>query len=155
MDRGAGTKGPLIVLSGPSGVGKTTLVDELLARTNLPVRRAVTATTRRPRPGEEDGIQYHFWTADRFREAIRREQKVRIGYTDEKGAASERVIWPIALAYYEDRRTIAAWCELRAAFRHFRTDRIQDLGATGERYPKRRVVLVAEWRREHKMPGSE
>jgi predicted DNA-binding transcriptional regulator YafY len=90
-----------------------------------------------------------------IREAIRREHKVRIGYTDEKGAASERVIWPIALSFYEDRRTIAAWCELRSGFRHFRTDRIQDLGATGERYPKRRVVLVAEWRREHKMPGSE
>lgn len=90
-----------------------------------------------------------------IREAIRREHKVRIGYTDEKGAATTRVIWPIALAYYEDRRTIAAWCELRAAFRHFRTDRIQDLGATGERYPRRRVMLIAEWRREHKMPGGE
>jgi guanylate kinase len=63
---------PLIVLSGPSGVGKTTLVDELLRTTTLPVRRAVTATTRQPRPGERDGVHYHFWTEDRFREAIGR-----------------------------------------------------------------------------------
>jgi guanylate kinase len=76
MDRGvefdAKRKGPLIVLSGPSGVGKTTLVDELLARTALPVRRAVTATTRAARPGEVDGVHYHFWSPDRFREAIHR-----------------------------------------------------------------------------------
>jgi len=61
---------PLIVLSGPSGVGKTTVVDRLLATTALPLRRAVTATTRGPRPGEVPEVHYHFWTADRFREAI-------------------------------------------------------------------------------------
>ncbi len=63
---------PLIVLSGPSGVGKTTLVDELLRTTDLPLRRAVTATTREPRAGEVDGVHYHFWTRERFKEAIAR-----------------------------------------------------------------------------------
>ncbi|MFO0848735.1 MAG: guanylate kinase [Gemmataceae bacterium] len=62
--------GPLVVLSGPSGVGKTTVVDKLLEITRLPVRRAVTATTRPPRPGEVDGVHYHFWSADGFRDAI-------------------------------------------------------------------------------------
>jgi predicted DNA-binding transcriptional regulator YafY len=90
-----------------------------------------------------------------LREAIRRECKVRIAYTDEKGATTARLVWPIALAFYEDRRTVAAWCELRSGFRHFRTDRIGDLHATGDRYPKRRAILIADWRREHKMPGSE
>src|SRR6476646_7218406 len=63
---------PLIVLSGPSGVGKTTVVDRLLATTELPLRRAVTATTRDPRPGELPEVHYHFWTRDRFKEAIDR-----------------------------------------------------------------------------------
>jgi guanylate kinase len=63
---------PLIVLSGPSGVGKTTLVDALLARTTLPLRRAVTATTRQPRPGEIPEVHYHFWTREQFKEAIDR-----------------------------------------------------------------------------------
>ncbi len=61
---------PLIVLSGPSGSGKSTVVDRLLALSPLPLRRAVTATTRAPRPGEEPEKSYHFWTPDQFRKAI-------------------------------------------------------------------------------------
>ena len=61
---------PLIVISGPSGVGKTTLVDALLERRSLPLRRAVTATTREPRPGEVPEVSYHFWTRERFQEAL-------------------------------------------------------------------------------------
>jgi predicted DNA-binding transcriptional regulator YafY len=82
------------------------------------------------------------------REAIRRERKLRIAYVAETGAATERAIWPIAMAYYERRQTVAAWCELRGAFRHFRTDRITALTATEQRYPRRRVELVEDWRRE-------
>ena len=62
--------GPLIVMSGPSGVGKTTLVDRLLETSQLPLRRAITATTRAPRPGEIPDVHYHFWTKEQFREAI-------------------------------------------------------------------------------------
>ena len=61
---------PLIVVSGPSGVGKTTVVDRLLAETNLRLRRAVTATTREKREGEKDGTDYHFWGEGEFLAAI-------------------------------------------------------------------------------------
>jgi guanylate kinase len=54
---------PLIIVS---GVGKTTVVDRLLANTRFPLRRAITATTRPVRPGEMDGVSYHFWTVDQF-----------------------------------------------------------------------------------------
>ena len=62
--------GPLVVVAGPSGVGKSTLVEALLKSTDLPLRRAVTATTRPPRTGEAEGVDYHYWTADEFRAAI-------------------------------------------------------------------------------------
>lgn len=80
------------------------------------------------------------------RAAIRTESKVAIDYRDEAGAASRRVIWPFALGYFERVRLILAWCELRKAFRHFRTDRVSRLDVMRERYPRRRQALLAEWR---------
>lgn len=90
-----------------------------------------------------------------IREAIRREHKLAIAYVDVAGNPSERTIWPIALAFYQGRETIAAWCELRSGFRHFRTDRITALTATGARYPERRAALVKAWRAEMALPDRE
>ncbi|MEI9851700.1 MAG: WYL domain-containing protein [Sphingomonas sp.] len=47
-----------------------------------------------------------------------------LSYRDETGAASERVVWPFALAFFDKVRVLLGWCELRQDFRHFRTDRI-------------------------------
>lgn len=60
-------RGFLVVLSGPSGAGKNTLVNELLKRTEG-IRYSVSVTTRPPGPGEIDGVHYHFVTPERFRE---------------------------------------------------------------------------------------
>ena len=58
-------QGLVLVVSAPSGAGKTTVVDALLAE-RIDLGRAVTHTTRAPRPGERDGIDYHFVSADEF-----------------------------------------------------------------------------------------
>lgn len=63
--------GQLVIISGPSGVGKSTIVAGLLARFEGKLRLSVSATTRPPRPGEVDGVQYHFLTPEEF--AARRE----------------------------------------------------------------------------------
>src|SRR5262249_29882963 len=63
-------QGPLIILSGPSGVGKSTVIRRLLAEDGPPLHLAVSATTRAPPPGERDGVDYFFWTAERFQEEI-------------------------------------------------------------------------------------
>jgi guanylate kinase len=60
------TPAPLIVVSGPSGVGKTTVVEEVIRRKTLPLRRAITATTRKIRPGETEDVSYHFWSVEKF-----------------------------------------------------------------------------------------
>ena len=64
--------GQLVVISGPSGVGKSTVVEGLLARFGGRLRLSVSATTRGPRPGERDGVDYHFLDEEEF--ARRREQ---------------------------------------------------------------------------------
>ncbi|WP_413988237.1 helix-turn-helix transcriptional regulator [Labrys okinawensis] len=81
-----------------------------------------------------------------YRAAIRAQAKLKITYSDVEGKTSARVIWPIALGFMEEVRVLAAWCELRQDFRHFRTDRIATARETGERYPGRRNALVKTWR---------
>ena len=58
-------KGCLFIVAAPSGAGKTTLVRELLAR-DPALKLSVSYTTRTPRPGERDGVDYHFVARDRF-----------------------------------------------------------------------------------------
>ena len=65
----AGAPGDVTVLAGPSGVGKGTLVAGLRQR-NAAVWVSVSATTRAPRPGETDGVDYHFVTDERFDELV-------------------------------------------------------------------------------------
>jgi predicted DNA-binding transcriptional regulator YafY len=79
------------------------------------------------------------------RQAIRDERKLWIAYADEHGARSERVIWPIAVAYYVQATLVGAWCELRRDYRHFRADRITAMTVLEERYPSDNGRLMAEW----------
>ena len=80
------------------------------------------------------------------RQSIRSETRAAISYMDAKGVSSRRVVWPIALAFFDRARMLAAWCEARQAFRHFRIDRIAEWESLEDRYPRRRRVLMREWR---------
>lgn len=61
-------RGRLVVISGPSGAGKTTVCDRLLEEPDI--ERAITATTRPPRDGEVPGVHYHFLDEETFRRDV-------------------------------------------------------------------------------------
>jgi predicted DNA-binding transcriptional regulator YafY len=83
-----------------------------------------------------------------LRTAIREGRKVKLGYRSEDGRETERIIWPIAVAYFDAQRLIIGWCELRQAFRSFRTDRMLAMNVLDEKYPERRKVLLKKWEEE-------
>lgn len=80
------------------------------------------------------------------RQAIRDEQILHLSYRDKDGAVTERAVWPIAVGFFRDTDVLAAWCTIRAGFRHFRLDRLAAASPTGTRYARRRRLLLAEWR---------
>ncbi len=79
------------------------------------------------------------------RSAIRASRKLRIAYLDAQDRRTQRTIWPIAMAYYVDVTLIAAWCELRNDFRHFRVDRITRSTTLDERFEADHAKLLAAW----------
>ena len=80
-----------------------------------------------------------------LRTAIRTQKRLEIAYIDAQRSRTQRFIWPFQLGFMDDARVVVAWCELRRAFRFFRTDRIVSAVA-GERYPARRADLLRDFR---------
>lgn len=81
------------------------------------------------------------------RAAIRAGRKIALQYRDEQGRDSARVVWPVTIGYLATVRLLFAWCEMRADFRSFRTDRVTAATFLDERYPERPAVLRQRWRR--------
>ncbi|MDE6438414.1 MAG: guanylate kinase [Muribaculaceae bacterium] len=63
-------KGKLIIISAPSGCGKSTIIGDIMDRGNLDLQFSVSATNRKPRQGEVDGVNYHFLTDQQFQDLI-------------------------------------------------------------------------------------
>lgn len=83
----------------------------------------------------------------RTRAWIRSGRKIRIRYRSEQAQDSERIIWPVIIGFAETVRLLAAWCELRQDFRHFRTDRIAAAEFLDDHHGVRACNLRARWRR--------
>jgi predicted DNA-binding transcriptional regulator YafY len=104
-------------------------------------------TTQSP-PSRADAIDMA-----RLRAAIRTQGKLALVYRDENDVETRRVIWPIAVAYFDTVRLIVGWCELRDGFRHFRTDRILEAAFLEERYRTSRAKLRLEWKKVRAAQG--
>jgi len=73
QDKDMSLTGRLFVISGPSGVGKGTLLAKLLKK-HPEIRISVSATTRNPRIGEVDGVNYHFVTKEKFQNLVKEDK---------------------------------------------------------------------------------
>jgi len=80
-----------------------------------------------------------------IRDSLRSERKLSISYVDAAGDATKRTVWPVAYGLMKKVDVLAAWCELRKDFRHFRADRIVRLKPLEARIPRRRADLFQEW----------
>ena len=67
-------KGKLIIVSAPSGTGKSTIINEIIKDKDLRLQFSVSATTRKPREGEQHGVHYYFLDVDDFRQRIERNE---------------------------------------------------------------------------------
>ncbi|TCP31880.1 YafY family protein [Sphingomonas sp. BK235] len=127
-----------LVASGESALAKILSArgGDALGEASSPALLAAASLSRRADPPQVATL----------RDAIRRQRKLAIHYADAAGTPSERIVWPIAIVYFDDARVLAAWCERRDAFRHFRVDRIAAATLLDQRYPGRRHALYTRWR---------
>jgi predicted DNA-binding transcriptional regulator YafY len=89
------------------------------------------------------------------RGAIRNGTKLKLSYRDQKDQLSERVVWPFALAFYDQVLIVMTWCETRRDFRHFRADRIASWVDIKARYPRHRLDLLREWQAKEGIPSDK
>jgi predicted DNA-binding transcriptional regulator YafY len=90
-----------------------------------------------------------------LRTALRRELQVRLTYRTPAGEVSQRVIYPLALGYDDEREVLVAWCTLREDFRTFRADRMASVTLTDEALPEPRRTLFYRWRTVNNLPELE
>lgn len=84
---------------------------------------------------------------DLLRSAIRSQKRLAISYVNGETVHTQRVIWPIQLSFMDNARVLTGWCELRNAFRFFRTDRVLS-AELRDRYPGRRADLIRDFQKQ-------
>jgi predicted DNA-binding transcriptional regulator YafY len=94
------------------------------------------------RPGGRYGSLPHLQA---IRQACWEEQEIEIGYRDQAGTASQRIIRPLAIVYNDHVLTVLAWCCLRDEFRMFRIDRVDGVSSKGTSFRPRRASLLREY----------
>ena len=80
-----------------------------------------------------------------LRSAVRDNRRLALGYRDGHGQLTKRTCLPLAIIYYTEATVLAAWCELRRDFRHFRADRIVDCHETGDSFAEQASQLRKDW----------
>ena len=92
-----------------------------------------------------------------LRSAVRDSLRLALVYRDGRERMTERTCLPVAVIYYIEVTVLAAWCELRDDFRHFRTDRIVACRKTGDSFAELATRLRQDWHAQQGMscPGRD
>lgn len=83
-----------------------------------------------------------------LRHAIRQRYRLQLDYTDRSGRVTNRIVWPLLIAFLDRSRYLVAWCQTKEGYRHFKTDRIDELKVLDQKYPGRRASLIKGWEEE-------
>lgn len=79
------------------------------------------------------------------RRGINDRRRVFINYADGEGNVTERIVWPLSLAYWRTSWTLGGWCELRSSFRNFRIDRIEKVDVLMSEFPDQPGRRLADY----------
>jgi len=142
------------IVVGLSLIGRTGDVDLLAAASRVSRKIADVLPNAGDRRIEKSPLHVSRWNAipssaveyRLLRQAIREERKLRLHYQDGESRCTERIVRPIALVYYVDSVVLAAWCELREDFRHFRADRMRSCAKIDSFFTGESERLRAAWR---------
>ncbi|MEO1681539.1 MAG: YafY family protein [Pseudomonadota bacterium] len=119
------------------------LVSKLSAAIPKELRPIVLGSSAKP-------IQTRARVSERFdsallRHAIRERYRLQLIYTDRDGSTTDRIVWPLLIAFLDRTRYLVGWCETKEDYRHFKTERVQALKVLAEKYPGRRAALLKGW----------
>lgn len=98
------------------------------------------------------GVAKHNPVLTTLRTAIREERQLQLSYRDKAGAETQRVVYAVALGYYEGWQAIIAWCTLRQDFRSFMVAGILEAALLDVKLPEPRRTLFHRWRTLHDLP---
>lgn len=147
------------IVVGLSLIGRTGDADLLNAASRVSLKIADVLPGVNNRALEGSPLHVSRWNAipasvveyGMIREAIREERKLQLEYQDAEARCTDRIVRPIALVYYVDNILLAAWCELRQDFRHFRADRMRACATTGHFFAGQSEGLRSDWRARHEL----
>lgn len=80
-----------------------------------------------------------------LRHAIRERYRIQLIYSDRDGNTTDRIVWPLLIAYIDRSRYLVGWCETKQDYRHFKTERVKELKVLNNKYPGRRASLLKGW----------
>ena len=100
--------------------------------------------------GSTKPIQTRARVSERFdsallRHAIRERYRLQLIYTDRDGSTTDRIVWPLLIAFLDRTKYLVGWCETKEDYRHFKTERVVELRVLGKKYPGRRTALLKGW----------